>query len=317
MKKIITVLLAVLLMVSSVGATCPTFWNDPGLTCITSQNWHDFVNNWTYQNTSIWLNFGNFLSHSGGTMTGKINAGGFNISNIGNPGSSQDAVSLSYLNANPVPNSSYALKNQIPSAASGNVITGTGSGIQDSGVLLSSLDTIANQSAVNNTIWSNFGNYATISLLNSVNQSQTNNLTSVNNTAWVNFDTITHTTAMNTSIWTNFQNYETVVNASATNASIWYALGNVSVPVDYTGLFLQNGTRIMTGSLNTGGFNISNISTPVASSDAATKSYVDSHSSPGSPNTVYSALTSSQDGNITVWNGTSTRWLNDSGYTIP
>jgi len=136
MKKIITVLLAVLLMVSSVGATCPTFWNDPGLTCITSQNWHDFVNNWTYQNTSIWLNFGNFLSHSGGTMTGKINAGGFNISNIGNPGSSQDAVSLSYLNANPVPNSSYALKNQIPSAASGNVITGTGSGIQDSGVLL-------------------------------------------------------------------------------------------------------------------------------------------------------------------------------------
>jgi hypothetical protein len=78
-----------------------------------------------------------------------------------------------------------------------------------------------------------------------------------------------------------------------------------------------NGTRPMLGILNAGAFNLSNVSTPVASSDAATKSYVDSHSSTPSSNTVYSALSASQNGNITVYNGTSARWLNDSGYTIP
>jgi hypothetical protein len=40
-------------------------------------------------------------------------------------------------------------------------------------------------------------------------------------------------------------------------------------------LFL-NGSRTMTGNLSMGGYNISNLGSPVASSDAATKAYVDS-----------------------------------------
>jgi len=168
LKKLLVVLLALTLIATPALAVCPATWNDPNLTCITTQNWHDFVNNWTFWNASTWSNFNNY-------------------------------------------------------------------------------DTLAQANARNVSIWNNFGNYATV----------------------------TNVSSANTSIWNNFQNYETVVNASAMNASIWYALGNVSAPVDYTGLFFQNGTRIMTGSLNAGGFNISNVSTPVVSTDAATKGYAD------------------------------------------
>jgi len=147
LKKILIVLLALTLIATPAMATCPTYWNDPSLTCITSQNWVQFVGNWTYWNTSTWSNFNNY-------------------------------------------------------------------------------------------------------------------------------DTLSQANARNASIWNNFQNYETVSNASAMNATIWYALGNVSV--DLSGLVFQNGTRIMTGSLNAGGFNVSNVSTPVVSTDAATKGYTDS-----------------------------------------
>lgn len=168
LKKLLVVLLALTLIATPALATCPTTWNDPNLTCITTNNWLQFVGNWTYWNTSTWSNFNNY-------------------------------------------------------------------------------DTLAQANARNVSIWNNFGNYATV----------------------------TNVSSANTSIWNNFQNYETVANASAMNASIWYALGNVSAPVDYTGLFFQNGTRIMTGSLNAGGYNISNVSSPVISTDAATKGYTD------------------------------------------
>ena len=73
MRNIIVVLLALMLVVTPAVATCPTTWNDPNLTCIVAQNWHDFVNNLTYQNAST-------LHLTGGTMTGQINAGGYNLS---------------------------------------------------------------------------------------------------------------------------------------------------------------------------------------------------------------------------------------------
>ena len=126
---------------------------------------------------------------------------------------------------------------------------------------------VSNWTYWNATTWSNFNNYDTLAQANARNVSIWNN--------FGNYATVTNVSSANTSIWNNFQNYETVTNVSAMNASIWYALGNVSAPVNYTGLFFQNGTRIMTGSLNAGGYNISNVSTPVVSSDAATKGYSD------------------------------------------
>jgi hypothetical protein len=109
LKKILVVLLALILAISPVVAgTCPANWNDPNLTCITTTNWHDFVNNWTYQNSSIWYNLGNI---SGGTfntnglffqngtriMTGSLNAGNYNISNVSSPAVSSDAATMGYV----------------------------------------------------------------------------------------------------------------------------------------------------------------------------------------------------------------------------
>jgi hypothetical protein len=202
LRSIFTIILILTLITAQVGATCPATWNDPNLTCIVTQNWHDFVNNWTYWNMST---------------------------------------------------------------------------------------------------WSNFNNYATILLLNSVNQSQTNNLTSVNNTIQGQISTLATTS------FVNAVNQTQSANLSAVNTSIRSLFPNY--------LPLAGGT--MTGQINAGGFNISNVLSPVVSTDAATKGYVDSHATPPSPNTVFSALSASQNGNITIWNGTSARWLNDSGYTIP
>ena len=220
MKSIFTIILVLTLVTAQVGATCPAPWNDPGLSCITTTNWHDFVNNWTFWNTSTWSNFGNY-------------------------------------------------------------------------------DTNVNATSRNSSIWNNFGNYATLSLLNNVNQSQTNNLTSVNNTIQGQISTLATTS------FVNAVNQTQSANLSAVNTSICSLFPNY--------LPLAGGT--MTGQINAGGINISNVLSPVASTDAATKGYVDSHAP--SSNTVFSALTSSQNGNITVWNGTSARYLNDSGYTIP
>ncbi|MEN6396745.1 MAG: hypothetical protein ABFC78_09710 [Methanoregula sp.] len=99
------------------------------------------------------------------------------------------------------------------------------------------------------------------------------------------------------------------------NWTYWNTSAFTSINAANSAMLFQNGTRIMTGSLNAGGYNISNVSIPVVDTDVATKSYVDSKAP--SSDTVFSALAGSQDGNITVWNGTSARWLNDSGYTIP
>jgi len=107
------------------------------------------------------------------------------------------------------------------------------------------------------------------------------------------------------------QNWHDFVN----NWTYWNTSAFTSINAVNSAMLFQNGTRVMIGSLNAGGYNISNVSTPIASGDAATKSYVDSKAP--SSNTAFSALSASQNGNITVWNGTSARWLNDSGYTIP
>jgi hypothetical protein len=109
-KKLLIVLIALILTISPVAAvgTCPANWNDPSLSCITTTNWHDFVNNWTYQNSSIWYSLGNVSSGTfnangllfqNGTriMTGSLNAGNYNISNVSNPVVSSDAATRGYV----------------------------------------------------------------------------------------------------------------------------------------------------------------------------------------------------------------------------
>ena len=52
LKKLLVVLLALILIATPALATCPTTWNDPNLTCITTNNWLQFVGNWTYWNSA-------------------------------------------------------------------------------------------------------------------------------------------------------------------------------------------------------------------------------------------------------------------------
>ena len=103
-KKLLIVLLALIFVINPVAAGCPALWNDPSLTCITTTNWHDFVNNWTYQNTSIWNTFGTvtngvFFQNGTRPMTASANMGGYNVTGVGAPVSGNDAITLTYFNA--------------------------------------------------------------------------------------------------------------------------------------------------------------------------------------------------------------------------
>jgi hypothetical protein len=233
LRSIFTIILVLTLITAQVGATCPATWNDPSLSCITTTNWHDFVNNWTFWNTSTWSNFNNYAT--------------------------------------------ILLLNSVNQSQTNNL------------------------TAVNGTIQGQISGLATTVYVNAVNLTQTNNLTAVNNTIQNQLSNYATTSFVNS------VNATQNANVSAVNTSIRALLPNY--------LLLSGGT--MTGQINAGGINISNVLSPVVSTDVATKGYVDSHATPPSPNTIFSALPGSQEGNIAVWNGTSARWLNDSGYTIP
>jgi hypothetical protein len=216
LKKILIVLLALTLITTPAMATCPASWNDPALTCIITQNWHDFVNNWTYQNTSIWNNFASYdtisnqsqvnqslwaslnsansamLFHNGTrVMTGSLNAGGFNVSNVSTPVVSTDAATKGYTDS------------EISSAES--LVSG----------------------------WIQTNNSATLSMVSS---------------------------------WISENNSATLSTADAHIAS------NMSGVLHLTG-----GT--MTGQIDSGGYNLSNVSAPISSGDAVNLNYFNTYPS--------------------------------------
>jgi len=226
-KKILIVLLALTLIATPAMATCPASWNDPALTCIITQNWHDFVNNWTYQNTSIWSNFASYdtisnqsqvnqslwaslnsansvmLFHNGTRiMTGSLNAGGFNVSNVSVPVVSTDAATKGYTDSG------------ISSAES--IIDGWIQ--QNSTVTLQTADShiTSNLSTVSNWIQSNnsatlgtadthiLSNRTAIETEMATNQTAVwNNLTAINSTIWSNIDTWNTVTLTSASLAAN------------------------------------------------------------------------------------------------------------------
>lgn len=58
----------------------------------------------------------------------------------------------------------------------------------------------------------------------------------------------------------------------------------------------------MTTNLNSGGYTITNLAIPIGSSDAATKSYVDSHSTPSTQSLNQISTTNYNTGNIDMNN---------------
>ena len=94
--------------------------------------------------------------------------------------------------------------------------------------MLNTMDTIANQSSMNNTVQSQINGFDTIT-----NQSH------VNVTIWANMDLILNQSSVNNTIWANMQNLGNntqsalAISADSTNlTSVKNALANVSIPVD-------------------------------------------------------------------------------------
>ncbi len=172
LKSIFAIILVLTLITAQVGAVCPpAYWNDPNGTCITQSGYLQFISNWTYWNTSAFtsINAANSaMLFQNGTriMTGSLNAGGYNISNVSTPVAPADAATKGYVDA-------------------------------------SNTSQTANLTAVNNTIQNQLSSFATTAYVNNVNTTQTNNLTAVNSTLWSNIGTWNTVAATSASLTVN------------------------------------------------------------------------------------------------------------------
>ena len=86
MKLVLLVIVLGILVVCPALATCPAAWNDTTLSCISSTNWHDFVNNTIHIEGDT-------------TMAASLNMGGHNITNVGTPVGGSDATTKQYVTA--------------------------------------------------------------------------------------------------------------------------------------------------------------------------------------------------------------------------
>jgi hypothetical protein len=244
LMKILIVLIALTLIATPAMATCPASWNDPALSCIVTQNWHDFVNNWTYWNASTWSNFNNydtlssansrnisiwtsldsansgmFFQNGTRVMAGSLNAGGFNISNVSVPVASTDAATKGYTDSG------------ISSAES--IVDGWIQ--QNSTATLQTADSHIASNLSTASIWIQTNTSSTLSTADSHIQSNRTTIeTEMANNQSVVWNNLT---AVNSTIWSNIDTWNTV---AATSASLTVNNGYIPTSVTRTQFMLPS-----------------------------------------------------------------------------
>ena len=206
-------------------------------------------------------------------FTGIVNMGGFNLSNLLNPVLPQDAATKWYVDS-------------LFGASGGSILQDADNHIatnrsQIEGEISTNLSTVStwistNKSEIlasaNTSAASMIASNQTGSTLQTADNHIASNLSTVS--TWILENKSAVLVTADNHIATNLS----VAIASANTSAASMISTNLSGSIDLTwnaSYFLKSGARIMTGSFNAGGFNVSNITNITADSDAVNKSFVE------------------------------------------